>query len=275
MENNLIPFEGKEIRRILHNDDWYFSIIDIIAILSDSPIPRNYWSILKKREPQLHTSCMQLKLKAPDGKSRSTDCANTEGVLRIVMSVPSPKAEPLKLWLAQVGRERIEETADPELGFQRMAELYKAKGYSDEWVERRMKSIEVRKQLTDEWKNRGVKEGQEFSILTATVAKGTFGLSPSEHSNIKGLEKENLRDHMNPLELILTALGEEVTRTIAIKENAQGFEENHDAAIKGGEVGGKARKNVEEATGLKVVTSENFLHLKNVQKDKLTENTEG
>jgi DNA-damage-inducible protein D len=276
MENTQITvFQGKNIRSITIDGEGFFSIIDIIEVLTDSPTPRVYWGVLKKREPQLFTFCKQLKLKSSDGKSYKTDCANTEGVLRIVMSVPSPKAEPLKLWLAQVGRERLEETADPELGFQRMAEIYKAKGYSDEWVERRMKSIEVRKQLTDEWKNRGVKEGQEFSILTATVAKGTFGLSPSEHSNIKGLEKENLRDHMNPLELILTALGEEVTRTIAIKENAQGFEENHDAAIKGGEVGGKARKNVEEATGLKVVTSENFLHLKNGEKDKLTENTEG
>ena len=211
MENSsIVPsFEGKEIRKVWHEEQWYFSIVDIIEVLTDSPIPRNYWNILKKREPQLHTICMQLKLKSADGKNYKTDCANTEGVFRIVMSVSSPKAEPLKLWLAEQGKRTIDETENPELLSERQAEIYRAKGYSDEWILRRMQTIDTRKQLTDEWKNRGVVDNREFSILTATIAKGTFGLNATEHKNLKGLEKpsQNLRDHMTPLELILTALG--------------------------------------------------------------------
>ena len=176
------------------------------------------------------------------------------------MSVPSPKAEPLKLWLAQVGRERIEETENPELGMERIRELYRAKGYADEWIERRMQSIETRKQLTEEWKNRGVKEGQEYAILTAEIAKATFGLTPSEHGKLKGLEKQNLRDHMTPLELIFTALGEEVTRSIAVAEDAKGFEENRDAALQGGKLAGDARERVERDQRVKVVSSQNYLN---------------
>ena len=191
MENHsLIPFEqGKSIRKVKHNDEWYFSIVDIIEVLTESKKPKTYWSMLKKRENQLVTICELLKMTAADGKKYRTDAANTEGVLRIVMSVPSPKAEPLKLWLAQVGKERIEEATDPELAFDRAREIYKAKGYPDDWIGYREKSIIARKQLTDEWKARGVKEGQEYSILTATIAKGTFGLTPTEHSQLKGLEK--------------------------------------------------------------------------------------
>ncbi len=278
MENsNLMPLEGIEIRKAWHNEEWYFSVVDVIAILTDSPIPRNYWSILKKREPQLHTVCMQLKMQASDGRQRLTDCANTEGVLRIVMSVPSPKAEPLKLWLAQVGTERIQETENPELGFERMTEIYRAKGYTDEWIKERYQSIETRKRLTDEWKNRGVKQGIEYSILTATIAKGTFGLNPSEHKKLKGLEKPNqeLRDHMTPLELIFNSLGEETTRILSIKRDAQGFEENHDAAMDGGTMAGNARGNYEKQLGEKVVSKENYLKaLEGSQKDSLPENTE-
>ncbi len=278
MENsNLISFEGIEIRKAWHNEEWYFSVVDVIAILTDSPIPRNYWSILKKREPQLHTVCMQLKMQASDGRQRLTDCANTEGVLRIVMSVPSPKAEPLKLWLAQVGTERIQETENPELGFERMTEIYRAKGYTDEWIKERYQSIETRKRLTDEWKNRGVKQGIEYSILTATIAKGTFGLNPSEHKKLKGLEKPNqeLRDHMTPLELIFNSLGEETTRILSIKRDAQGFEENHDAALDGGTMAGNARGNYEKQLGEKVISKENYLKaLEGSQKDSLPENTE-
>ena len=262
MENtHPIPFEGKEIRKEWHSDEWYFSIVDVIEVLTDSPKPRVYWGVLKNREPQLFTICKQLKMKATDGRSRLTDCANTEGVLRIVMSVPSPKAEPLKLWLAQVGSERIQETENPELGYERMTEIYKAKGYPDEWIKERLQSIDTRKRLTDEWKNRGVKEGQEYSVLTAIIAKGTFDVTPTEHRNIKGLTKpsQNLRDHMTELELILTALGEAVTRTVAIDEDAQGFNENKTAAIKGGKTAGEARERVEIATGKKVVSSENYL----------------
>jgi DNA-damage-inducible protein D len=273
MENsNLIPFGDKEIRKIWHNEEWYFSIVDVIGFLSDSPIPRNYWTKVKKdliEESQLHPFWMQLKLTSKDGKKYKTDCANTEGVLRIAMSVPSPKAEPLKLWLAEQGKRTIDETENPELGFERLAEMYKLKGRSDEWIKRRMQSIDTRKELTDEWKIRGVKEGQEYSILTATIAKGTFGITPSEHSKLKGLERENLRDHMTPLELILTALGEEVTRTIAVKEDAQGFNENHEAAQKGGKTAGEALKRVEAATGEKVVSKDNFLLGKDDEKKEL------
>ena len=278
-QNKLVAFvpedsfgEGKTIRKAWHNDEWHFSVVDIIEVLTDSPIPRNYWSILKKREPQLHTSCMQLKLTASDGRKRMTDCANTEGVLRIVMSVPSPKAEPLKLWLAQVGKERIEETENPELAFERAREIYKAKGYPDDWIGYREKSILIRKELTDEWKNRGITESQEYSILTAEISKATFGVTPSEHAKIKGLEKQNLRDHMTNLELIFSALGEEITRGEAIKADAKGFNENRDAAMKGGMIAGEARERVEIRTGEKVVSSGNFLNLKSDDKKTLPTN---
>lgn len=261
-DNELTPFEGKEIRKIWHNEEWYFSVVDIIEVLTDSQKPKTYWAMMKKRESQPFTFCEPLKLTATDGKQRLTDCANTEGVLRIVMSVPSPKAEPLKLWLAEQGKRAIDEAENPELSFERMTEIYRAKGHTDKWIKERIQSITTRKQLTDEWKQRGVKEGQEYSILTATITKGTFGLTPSEHAKLKGLDKENLRDHMTPIELILTSLSEEVTRMITVKDDAQGFNENLDAATKGGQVGRTALKNVEKTTGEKVVSSDNFLHLK-------------
>jgi DNA-damage-inducible protein D len=270
MENiHIIPFESKAIRKTLHNEQWYFSIVDVIEILTDSPKPRNYWSDLKRREKQLHEVCVQLKMLATDGRNRLTDCANTQGILRIVMSVPSPKAEPLKQWLAQVGMERIQETENPELMTERQIALYKAKGYPDEWIERRRKGIEVRKELTDEWKTRGVHESKDFSILTATIAKGTFGLNPSEHSKLKGLEKENLRDHMTTLELLFSSLGEEITRRLAIDENAIGFHENHDVAQKGGHITGNLVKQTEK-DGVKVVSSGNYLNaLKNNSDDRV------
>jgi DNA-damage-inducible protein D len=262
MENsNLIPFGGKEIRKIIHNDEWYFSVIDVIEILTDSAIPRNYWSDLKRREPQLHEICVQLKLPASDGRNRLTDCANTKGMFRVIMSIPSPKAEPLKLWLAEQGERAIEETENPELLTQRQIELYKAKGYPDEWIKERINSIDTRNKLTEEWQKRGVKEGKEYSILTAIIAKGTFNLTPTEHKEIKGLTKpsQNLRDHMTDLELIFMSLGEALTRRTAIDEDAQGYDENRTAAVKGGFTAGEARKRVEELDGRKVVSSENFL----------------
>ncbi|MBL7817998.1 MAG: Bro-N domain-containing protein [Saprospiraceae bacterium] len=263
MENQkaMTPFEGKEIRKIWHDEQWYFSIVDIIGVLTDSIVPRNYWATLKKREPQLLTVCQQLKMYSTDGRKRLTDCADTEGVLRIVMSVPSPKAEPLKLWLAQVGTERIKETENPELAFERAREIYRAKGYPEDWIGYREKSIIARKLLTEEWKQRGVKENIEYSILTAEIAKGTFGLTPSEHAKLKGLENQNLRDNMTLLELIFTALGEEVTRQVAIKEEAQGFLQNQEAAILGGNFAGNARVRLETERGIKVVSSDNFLSL--------------
>jgi DNA-damage-inducible protein D len=262
MENsNLVPFEGKEIRKIWDDEQWYFSVVDVIEILTDSPNPNVYWSAMKKREKQVFTFCKKVKLQGLDGKKYPSDCANTEGILRIVMSVPSPKAEPLKQWLAQVGMERIQEIEQPEIGIHRNLEYYKAKGYTDEWIKERLNTIKTRHELTDEWKNRGVKEGQEYSILTAIIAKGTFGLNPSEHKKLKGLTKpsQDLRDNMTDLELIFTALGEATTRRLAIKEDAQGFDENKDKAIKGGKVTGEALELYENRTGFKVVSSENFL----------------
>jgi DNA-damage-inducible protein D len=260
--DKLAVFEQKAIRQIEHNGEIWFSIIDIIEVLTGSPAPRQYWNILKKRENQLSTICLQLKMTATDGRQRLTDCANTERVFRIIMSIPSPKAEPFKLWLAENGKQTLMENENPELGIERMTEIYRAKGYTNEWIDRRLKSIEVRKELTDEWKQRDVKEGQEFSILTATIAKETFGLNPSEHSKLKGLEKQNLRDHMTEFELIFTMLSESATRSIAISNDAQGFNENHEAAQKAGSAAGDARRNFEEKMGLKVVSSDNFLGLK-------------
>ena len=249
MDNtNIIPFEGSEIRKIWHEEQWYFAIIDIISVLIHTDNPRQYWTKVKKNltaESQLQPFWLQLKMIAADGKNYKTDAANTEGIFRIVMSVPSPKAEPLKLWLAEQGKRTIDETENPELLTERQIELYKAKGYTEEWIKQRQQTIETRKRLTDEWKNRGVKEGQEYSALTAIIAKGTFGLTPSEHKDLKGLSNtnQNLRDHMTPLELIFTALGEELTREVAVKDDAQGFYENQEAATKGGDYGRKSTKN--------------------------------
>jgi DNA-damage-inducible protein D len=261
-QNSIVPFESQEIRKTWHDEQWYFSIIDIIGILTDSPHPSRYWTNLKSRDKDLYPNWVKLKLKGIDGKSYPTDCANLEGVFRIIMSIPSPKAEPLKLWLAEQGKRTIEETEQPELGIRRNLEYYKAKGYSDEWIKERLNSITTRNELTDEWKNRGVKEGQEYSILTAIIAQGTFGLKPSEHKKLKGLTKpsQDLRDNMTDLELIFTALGEATTRRLAIKEDAQGFEENKDKAVKGGKAAGTALDAYEAQTGLKVVSSENFLN---------------
>jgi DNA-damage-inducible protein D len=261
MANELINFEKTPIRKVWHNEEWHFSIVDVIEVLTESVTPRKYWNTLKTREPQLSSICGQLKLAASDGKNYKTDCANTEGVLRIAMSVPSPKAEPLKLWLAQQGKRTIDETENPELLTQRQIELYRLKGYPDEWIKERIKSIETRNKLTDEWQQRGVKEGKEFSILTAIIAKGTFEVTPTEHKAIKGLTKpsQNLRDHMTDLELIFMSLGEALTREETINEDAQGFDENRTAAVKGGHLAGTARKTIEAARGKKVVSSENFL----------------
>jgi DNA-damage-inducible protein D len=265
MENtNLLPLEGKEIRKAWHDEQWYFSVVDVIEVLTDSKDPQQYWKRLNLRDKELKGAVQIVPiLLGTSGGKQKTLCANTEGILRIVMSIPSPKAEPLKQWMAQVSTVHIQETENPELMTERQAEIYRAKGYSEDWIKERMQSIETRKRLTDEWKKRDVKEGQEYSILTATIAKGTFGLTPSEHKNHKKLSKpnQNLRDHMTPLELILMSLGEEVTRTIAIKADAKGFEENQEAAVKGGQASGEARERVENFTGEKVVSDENYLHL--------------
>jgi DNA-damage-inducible protein D len=265
--NNLSFFEGREIRKAWHKEQWYFSIVDVIEVLTGTDRARKYWSDLKKKLvgegfDETSEKIGQLKMLAADGKNRMTDVANTEGVLRIIMSIPSPKAEPFRQWMAQTSKERIEETENPEIGFERLREIYQAKGYSDEWIKRRIQTIEARKRLTDEWKSRGVTEGEEYSILTATIAKGTFGLTPKQHKEVKGLTKpsQNLRDHMTPLELIFTALGEETTRMIAEKDDAQGFGENMDSAVEGGSMAGEYRKQLEGRTGSKVVSKENFIN---------------
>jgi hypothetical protein len=257
---NLLVFEGKEIRRIVQDGILWFSVVDIVEVLTNSISPRDYWTTMKRREPQMPTICRRFKLLAADGKMRLTDCADTEGVLRIIMSIPSSKAEPFKLWLAQIGKKELDTMADPELGYNHLRELYLAKGYSEKWIEARLKSIGIRKDLTDEWKNRGVKEGQEYALLTAEIAKATFGLSPSEHSQIKGLTKENLRDHMTNIELVFTMLGEESSRLLSIDHDAQGFEENQQAAQMGGQIAGKARRNLEKLRGKPVVSPTNFLN---------------
>ena len=267
MNNQLAIFENKPIRRVEHEGEMYFSVVDVIDILTETSNSTRYWHDLKRKanraEGQPYDFIVSLKLTASDGRKRLTDCANTEGVFRILMSVPSPKAEPLKLWLASLGKQAIDETENPELLTERQIELYKAKGYPDEWIKRRVQAIETRQELTDEWKKRGVTEGVEYAILTATIAKGTFGLNPSEHSKLKGLARQNLRDHMTPMELILTAFSEEATRQVAVRDDAQGFNENHDAAQLGGRIGGDALKNFEAKTGLTVVSGDNFLGLKN------------
>lgn len=265
-DNKIVLFQEKQIRRTWHDEQWYFAVVDVIETLTDSSNPRDYWYRLKKRELEsskidLSTICRQLKVESSDGKKYTIDCSNTEGVFRLIMSIPSPKAEPFKLWLAQVGKEKIEEIENPELGFERMTEIYRMQGRTDEWIKERIQSIETRKRLTDEWKNRGVIEGKEYSYLTAIIAKGTFELTPTQHKDFKGLTKpnQNLRDHMTPLELIFAALGEELTRDEAVREDAQGFNENKTAAVKGGSMAGKARKLIEKERGAKVVSKENFL----------------
>ena len=263
METKLAIFKGKEIRRTLHNDEWWFSVVDVCAVLTDSRDAGAYWRKLKQRlkaeGSEVVTICHGLKLIAPDGKKRKTDCADTEGIFRIIQSIPSPKAEPFKRWLAKVGYERVQEIEDPELATKRTKALYRAKGYSEAWIEKRMRGIAVRAELTDEWKNRGIKEQPEYAILTAEISKAAFGLTPSEYKNLKGLQRENLRDHMTDLELIFSMLGEAATTEIARKQDAHDFPENMVAAHKGGKIAGDAREKLEIETETKVVNSENYL----------------
>ena len=263
---HLAVFRGKEIRKIIFNNEWWFSVIDIVGALTDSVDPRDYWFRMKVRVKnddgaELSTFCRQLKLIAPDGKMRETDCANTESVFRIIQSIPSPKAEPFKRWLAKVGYERVQEIEDPELATKRTRALYKAKGYPDSWIEKRMRGIEVRETLTDEWKKRRVGGELEYAILTAEISKATFGMSPSAYKRFKGLKRENLRDHMNDLELIFSMLGEASTTEIAKKQDAQGFVKNKIAAQKGGTVAGNARRELEKESGDRVSTKKNFKKL--------------
>jgi len=266
IETRIAIFKGKEIRKTIHNNEWWFSVVDVVRALTDSDRPSVYWTAMKARvqiegEFQLSTICRQLKLEAPDGKMRETDCANTEGMFRIIQSIPSPKAEPLKRWLAKVGYERIQEIEDPELATKRTRMLYKLKGYPDDWIEKRMRGIAIREKLTDEWQKRGAKEQKEYEILTAEISKAAFGITPSQYKKHKGLKRENLRDHMDDFELIFTMLGERSTTEIHRGENSRGVPKLKQDANRGGRVAGIARKELEKELGRAVVSKKNFKKL--------------
>lgn len=264
-------FEDKKIRTAWdeEKEEWYFSVVDVVAVLTDSPNPNNYWKVLKKRLKdegnQSVTFCNQLKLKShKDGKRYATDVATTEQLFRIIQSIPSPKAEPFKLWLAEVGRERIEETIDPELTIDRALETYLRKGYSREWINQRLQAIQVRKELTDEWQDRGVQKGVEYAILTDEITRAWSGMTTRQYKKLKGLKKENLRDNMTTTELVLNMLAETSTTDISKETKPETFEENIQAARQGGEVAGIARQALERRTGKTVITSRNAVQLNTV-----------
>ena len=272
MDNDKIQlFEDKKIRTAWdeEKEEWYFSVVDVVGVLTDSPNPNNYWKVLKKRlkdeGSQLVTDCNQLKMKSPkDGKRYKTDVASTEQLLRIIQSIPSPKAEPFKVWLAEVGKERIEETIDPELAIDRALETYQKKGYSDEWIHQRILSIRIRNNLTEEWDRRGVKKGIEYAILTDDISKAWSGMSTRQYKNFKSLKKENLRDNMSDAELVLNMLAELSTTELSKAEQPQTIEENRDVAQRGGQVAGNARKEIEQQTGRPIVTAQNAAQLNEV-----------
>lgn len=262
-ENSIVLFQEKQIRRTWHNEEWWFAVVDVLAALTESKNPAVYWRVLKKRlidegAEQTVTNCNGFKLLARDGKMRKTDCANTAGMLRIIQSVPSKRAEPFKQWMAKVGYERIQEIENPELAAERARQYYRELGYDEDWIEKRLQSIIIRGQLTDEWHARGVNEGLEYAILTAEISEATFGLKPKDHKEVKDLKRENLRDHMTPLELIFTMLGDESAKQHSIKDDAQGFQENKTSAQKGGKAAGEALKAYEKETGDKVVSPSNY-----------------
>lgn len=268
MSDDIKMFEGSQIRSVWDNEreEWYFSIVDVVGSLTESNNPRDYWYRVKKRmseeeKSELSTICRQLKLKAPDGKMRLTDVADMQGIFRIIQSVPSPKAEPFKMWLAEVGKERIDEIIDPELTIDRALEGYARKGYSREWINQRLQAIQVRKELTDTWQDRGVKGGNEYAILTNEISKAWAGMTTREYKDFKGLKKENLRDNMSTTELILNMLAETATKDIAEAKNPQGLEENKQVAQDGGSIAGDARKSIEARTGKPIITSKNAIDL--------------
>ena len=257
-------FKGKQIRKTLHNNEWWFSVVDTVEALTDSLDPNDYWYKMKMRVKnedgvELSTYCRRLKLVSSDGKKYETDCVNTEDAFRIIQSIPSPKAEPFKRWLAKVGYERIQEIENPELATKRTRILYKLKGYSDDWIEKRMRGIAIREELTDEWKNRGAKEDRDYEILTAEISKATFGVTPTEYKKLKGLKRENLRDHMDDFELIFNMLGERATTEIHRTENSKGVPKLKSDARAGGSIAGGARKKLEKRLGRSVVSKDNFL----------------
>ena len=268
MSDDVKMFEGSQIRSVWDNEreEWYFSVVDVIGSLTESNNPRDYWYRVKKRmseeeRSELSTFCRQLKLKSTDGKSYKTDVADMQGIFRIIQSVPSPKAEPFKMWLAEVGKERIDEIIDPELTIDRALESYARKGYSREWINQRLQAIQVRKELTDTWQDYGVKAGNEYAILTNEISKAWSGMTTREYKDFKGLKKENLRDNMSTTELILNMLAETATKDIAEAKNSQGLEENKQVAQDGGSIAGDARKSIEARTGKPVITSKNAIDL--------------
>ena len=268
MSDDVKIFEGSQIRSVWDNEreEWYFSVVDVIGSLTESNNPRDYWYRVKKRmseeeRSELSTFCRQLKLKSTDGKSYKTDVADMQGIFRIIQSVPSPKAEPFKMWLAEVGKERIDEIIDPELTIDRALESYARKGYSREWINQRLQAIQVRKELTDSWQDHGVKAGNEYAILTNEISKAWSGMTTREYKDFKGLKKENLRDNMSTTELILNMLAETATKDIAEATNPQGLDENKQVAQDGGSIAGDARKSIEARTGKPVITSKNAIDL--------------
>ena len=268
MSDDVKMFEGSQIRSVWDNEreEWYFSIVDVVGSLTESNNPRDYWYRVKKRmsdeeRSELSTICRQLKLKASDGKMRLTDVADMQGIFRIIQSVPSPKAEPFKMWLAEVGKERIDEIIDPELTIDRALESYARKGYSREWINQRLQAIQVRKELTDTWQDHGVKAGNEYAILTNEISKAWSGMTTREYKDFKGLKKENLRDNMSTTELILNMLAETATKDISEATNPQGLDENKQVAQDGGSIAGDARKSIEARTGKPVITSKNAIDL--------------
>lgn len=274
MSDDVKMFEGSQIRSVWDNEreEWYFSIVDVVGSLTESNNPRDYWYRVKKRmsdeeRSELSTICRQLKLKAPDGKMRLTDVADMQGIFRIIQSVPSPKAEPFKMWLAEVGKERIDEIIDPELTIDRALEGYARKGYSREWINQRLQAIQVRKELTDTWQDHGVKAGNEYAILTNEISKAWSGMTTREYKDFKGLKKENLRDNMSTTELILNMLAETATKDIAEAINPQGLDENKQVAQDGGSIAGDARKSIEARTGKPVITSKNAIDLGRLIRD--------
>ena len=273
--NALVVFEGKNIRRIWYQDEWWFSVVDIIMGLTDSSDPRNYWKVLKHRlaeeGSEMVTNCNQLKLPASDGKYYETDCANTKSLFRLIQSIPSKKAEPFKLWLAQVGYERIQEIENPELGQDRIKEYYELKGYPKEWIDKRLRGIAIRQELTDEWKNRGIQQETDFAILTNEITKATFGKTVQEYKEFKQIPKpnQNLRDHMTDWELILNMVGEKATTDITIAKDAKGLPELKHTAKEGGDIAKNTRKELEQKIGKSIVSNENYLYLTEKKKKQL------
>ena len=272
-QKGLIVFQDRNIRRLWHDDQWFYSVVDIVAVLSESDNPTTYWRVLKHREPQLVTICNGLKMPAEDGKLRYTDCVNTKNAFRLIQSIPSKKAEPFKMWLAQVGKERIEEIENPELAQDRVKEYYELKGYPQDWIDKRLRGIAIRQDLTDEWKSRGVQEEKDFAILTNEISKATFGKTVGEYKQFKRLKKpnQNLRDHMNDWELILTMFGEKATTDITIAKDAKGFSQLKHTSKKSGDIAKNARKELEQKIGKSVVSNENYLYLSQKKKKKLVE----